>query len=192
MTICKRKQARNRFGAFGQCHRIRFMRCEPLIRRVLCKNGGVKKDFIAAENFSNLGKTGVRFLHLARDSWVFALSREASFAQSRKYFAAALRASQAAPTFNASIGDENGISFNRGPDMQLIDSGAMATPFPASTAEMRLVTLSCSSVIRSLSLRAPNTLLRSSWYSGYSFREYAMRGYSSTSAEITLFFWPSG
>ena len=61
---------------------------------------------------------------------------------------------------------EKGMSFKRGPAVQASDCGAMATPLPASTAAIRLLTLSCSSAMRGLLLRVENIAARFSCASG--------------------------
>src|SRR2546423_946589 len=79
-----------------------------------------------------------------------------SFAACRKRSAGADRPllDQAAPTINGSGGGDRGVSFRREPVMQATDSETRAIPLPASTAAIRLVTLSCSSATRGLALAA--------------------------------------
>ena len=50
--------------------------------------------------------------------------------------------SHAAPTTKGSGGGDSGMSFNRGPTIQAMDLGAIATPEPASIAATRLGPLS--------------------------------------------------
>src|SRR6266516_3015718 len=73
---------------------------------------------------------------------------------------------QATPTTKGAGAGEKGMSFKRGPAVQARDCGAMATPFPASTAVMRPLTLSCSSAMRGLLLLAANMAVKNSWASG--------------------------
>ncbi|MDB6175702.1 MAG: hypothetical protein JWL59_5013 [Chthoniobacteraceae bacterium] len=53
-----------------------------------------------------------------------------------------------APTTMGAEGGISGTIFSRGPTMQAMELGTIATPRAASTAAIRLVTLSCSSAIR--------------------------------------------
>src|SRR5580658_9757846 len=73
---------------------------------------------------------------------------------------------QAAPTTKGASAGENGISFKRGPAVHPSDCGAMATPLPASTAAIKLLTLSCSSAMRGLLLSPANIAARLSCASG--------------------------
>ena len=88
----------------------------------------------------------------------------ASFANFRNCSAVAVSRSliHAAPTTNGSGAGEMGISFKRDPAVQVSDCDTTATPTPASTAAIKLLTLSCSSTMRGLTLMAANTAAKCS------------------------------
>ena len=72
----------------------------------------------------------------------------------------------AAPTVTIPAAGFSGMIFKRGPTMHARQLGTSATPLPASTAAIRLVTPSCSSANRSLNFIGANSVAKSAWYSG--------------------------
>src|SRR5262249_30728492 len=69
---------------------------------------------------------------------------------------------QAAPMTRGGGAGAKGISLKRGPAVQVSDCGATATPAPASTAAIKLLTLSCSSAMRGFFWRGANRVVNNS------------------------------